>query len=569
MTDTKSPPATPFQAPPPSRSDRPLWRDSRGVLWTIILPLVVIVAAGGIRFYRLGLPERCYFDETYYYYDARDYLETGTEAKFAVHPPVGKWLIAGGLAAFGIDDDSPVQQAITVEDDNCLVEEDDGEGPNPEVRAREGEEAFARRAMSAFFGTGAVAVAYFVGLRLFRRRSAALLGAALLATDGMAVTMSRISMLDIFLQFFVLLGVLALLIDRDHLWRRAPTHPVDDGDDPPPTEAANRTWLWLAGLFLGLAVATKWSGLAALGLAWIWVLASEMWLRRRWTGRWTAGLFPAVARGFLALVIVPIVVYLLSYTGWFANFEATRKADRCDPPAAAAVDDAALDDAAVDDAAVDAAAADQPAIPAPQDGEGCQGLEVIAQISQGWWEEQGEIFRFHRTLEADHSYRAPATTWALMTRPVAYYYESCPEAGPEEGKECEVAPGTVAEVLGMGNPALWWMALIGYLYLLYFLIRRRSWQAMTIALFLFGQSLPYLLSPRPVFLFYLTPAVPFIALTLAYLSDQALDSRSMRWVPAAITVVALSGFVFWAPVFLGMEISRDAWETLVPFASWV
>lgn len=560
MTNTKTPLATPFEAPPPSPPKRPSSREPRGLLWAVILPLIIVVAAGGIRFYRLGMPERCYFDETYYYYDARDYLEAGTEAKFAVHPPVGKWLIAGGLAAFGVDEDSPTQQAITVEDDNCLVEEDDGEGPNPEVRAREAEEAFARRAMSALFGTGAVAVAYFVGLRLFRRRSAALLGAALLATDGMAVTMSRISMLDIFLQFFVLLGVLALLIDRDHLWRDAPTHPFDPDDDQPQRRVghANRTWLWLGGLFLGLAVATKWSGLAPLGLAWAWVLASEMWLRRRWTGRWTAGLFPAVARGFLALFIVPIVVYVLSYAGWFANFESTRKAERCDPPVAAA-----------DEQPVDDEAANQPAVTAEPGHAGCQGLDTITQISEGWWEEQGEILRFHRTLEAEHPYRAPARTWALMTRPVAYYYESCPEAGPEEGKECEVAPGTVAEVLGMGNPAMWWIALVGYLYLLYYIVRRRSWQAMTIALFLFGQSLPYLLSPRPVFLFYMTPAVPFIALTLAYLSDRALDSRSMRWVPAAITVVALGGFVFWAPVFLGMEISRDAWETLVPFASWI
>ncbi|MGI9015832.1 MAG: phospholipid carrier-dependent glycosyltransferase [Euzebya sp.] len=560
MTDIDIAPVA--ERPPPAdpvpTGDRRAWRDSRGLLWAVALPLIVIIGAGAIRFYDLGTPSRCYFDETYYYYDARDYLDVGTETSFAVHPPVGKWLIAGGLALFGVDQDSPIQQAITTEDDNCLVEEDDGEGPNPEVRAREAAEAFARRAASALFGTASVAVAYFVGLRLFRRRSAALLGASLLAVDGLAITMSRISMLDIFLQFFVLLGVLAVLIDRDRLWEGTPSHPYvahDDEPTPGPLPRPGRGWLWAAGLFLGLAVATKWSGLAPLGLAWVFVLGSEMWWRRRLTGRWTKNLFPAICRGFLALVFVPIIVYVASYGGWFANFESTRKAARCETTQA------------VD---VEADTAQAPALPDQQVSDGCHGWNAVVQISEGWWEEQGEIFRFHKNLQADHPYRAPAWTWALMLRPVAYYYEACPSDGPAAADDpCEVPRGTVSEVLGIGNPAIWWVALIGYPFLLFYAVARRSWPAIFIALFLFGQSLPYLISPRPVFLFYLTPAVPFIALSLAYLADEALDSESMRWVPATISVVAMAGFVFWAPIFLGFDIPRQTWDLLILFNSWI
>ncbi|HUG84281.1 MAG TPA: phospholipid carrier-dependent glycosyltransferase, partial [Euzebya sp.] len=221
------PPAT----PPPAEVDHPASQAAPGHqdpsasaalggqatgrrwLWAIVLPLVVVVAAGGVRFYQLGVPERCYFDETYYYYDARDYLEVGTERSFAVHPPVGKWLIATGIALLGVPEGSPVDAAVTTDPDGCAPGED--EPDDPAARAREAAESFARRVMPAVFGTGAVAVAYLIGLRLFRRRSAAMLGAALLAFDGLAVTMSRIAMLDIFLQFFVLLGVLAILIDRD------------------------------------------------------------------------------------------------------------------------------------------------------------------------------------------------------------------------------------------------------------------------------------------------------------------------------------------------------------------
>jgi dolichyl-phosphate-mannose-protein mannosyltransferase len=530
---------------------RPRW------LWAVVLPLAVVLAAGAVRYHQLGQPARCYFDETYYYYDAREYLQFGTEQSFAVHPPVGKWLIAAGLAVFGVDADDPLEQAITVQDDDCLTQDDEEE--NPPVRAREAADAFARRAMSALAGTGAVAVTYFIGLRLFRRRSAALLGAALLATDGLAVTMSRISMLDVFLQLFVALGVLAILIDRDRLWAGAPPHPpVSDVDDPVEVSARprpGRGWLWVAGLAFGLAIATKWSGLAALGLAGLWVAASELWWRRRVLGRWTRGLLPAVARTAVALVLVPAAVYLVSYTGWFANHESTRKAADCPTPAAAAT--------TAPDVAIPPTAPDAPTTPP------CRGLDGVATVVAGWWEEQGEIYRFHRDLEADHPYRAPAWTWLLMTRPVAYYYESCPADGPDDGETCDVAPGTVAEVLGMGNPALWWMALLGYPVLLWAAAARRSWPAATIALFLFGQSVPYVLSPRPVFLFYLTPVVPFIALALAWLCDEALDSESMRWVPATATLIALAGFAFYAPIFLGLEIPRPVWDALILFESWI
>jgi dolichyl-phosphate-mannose-protein mannosyltransferase len=528
-------------------------------LWAVVLPLVVVVAAGAIRFYDLGEPARCYFDETYYYYDARDYLEQGTERSFAVHPPVGKWLIAAGLVAFGVDEGSPVDRAVVDDPGRCNVP--DGEAENPAARAREAEEAFARRSMSALFGTGAVAMAYFAGLRLFRRRSSALLGAALLATDGLALTMSRISMLDVFLQFFVVAAFLAMLVDRDRMWAGTPDHPPRDADGELVGELPDRSraWLWTTGVLLGLAVATKWSGLAPLGLSWAWILGSELWWRRRWTGRFTAGLPRAIGRGTLALVLVPIAVYLVSYGGWFANVEDTRKADRCAAPPAA-----------IELGGVGPASDVVEPPPLPQDAPAapCEGLSGALTVLGGWWEEQGEVLTFHRSLEAEHPYRAPATTWPLMTRPVAYYYEACP-AEPTEDDDCAVPPGTVAEVLGMGNPAMWWSALLGYPVLLWLAVRRRHWPSMAIAVWLFGQSVPYLLSPRPVFLFYLTPVVPFIALSLAQVADEALETESLRWVPAAIATVSLVGFVAWAPLFLGFEIPRRVWDSLMLLPSWI
>src|SRR5680860_1412730 len=174
------PPAAPEPGPssPPRRAPFPGLRDRRGA---VLLPIVLVLVAGALRFVGLGHPERCYFDETYYYYDARDLLEQGTEDGFVVHPPLGKWVIAGGLAVFGLEESDPLEQAVTDEPGQCVVGED--EDPNPAARQREAAEAFARRSAMALLGTLTVLLTYLAGLRLFRRRGMAGL-AALLVEPG-------------------------------------------------------------------------------------------------------------------------------------------------------------------------------------------------------------------------------------------------------------------------------------------------------------------------------------------------------------------------------------------------
>ena len=566
----------------------------------ILVPLVIIAAAGVLRFYKLGTPERCYFDETYYYYDARDYLDMAVERDFAVHPPVGKWMIAVGLAVFGVPEGSPIDQAVVDDPGGC-----GGDEENLPARAREEAESFARRFSSAVVGTASVWFAYLAGLRLFRRRGAAALGALLLAVDGLALTMSRISMLDIFLSFWVLLGFWLLLVDRDRLWANAARRPAAPGPDehsapagqsalelPATGEAAtseaatseaatseaatgeaatgeaatgeaatggepaagvpqepaddqrparhlpprSRLFLWLAGVAFGLAVATKWSALLAIGAAGLFVLGSEFAWRKRLTERFIVKPHLALARTFLALVTVPALVYIASYAPYFANYEHTRPAGRDCPEAGCPAD----------------------ALPSQ-----------VARMASGWWEEQGEILHFHSTLDVDHPYRASPATWLLLQRPVAYYYESCNEQRAERGEDCAVAPGNVAEILGIGNPAIWWLALPAYLLLLWDAIWRRRWAAVAIGLFLALQYGVWLLIGRPAFLFYMTPAVPFIALAVAYAAARIGERRGLRWLPATVGVLAVAGLLFWLPILVGMEIPKTAWDLRIWMRSWI
>jgi dolichyl-phosphate-mannose-protein mannosyltransferase len=515
MTERSSTASPPTAPPPPSAVERgddsgsTARRRVRTAAW--LVPFLLVIVAGSLRFYRLDEPERIYFDEVYYVTDANQLLDRGVEEGFVVHPPLGKWMIAGGIAAFG---------------DN----------------------SFGWRASSALAGTLTVLMVYVVGVRLFRRRGIAALAALLVTVDGLAFTMSRIAMLDAFLALLVVIGVWFLLLDRDEQWRGiAGRRPADaqgtaDGrdDDRPdeglPVPRRPHRFRWLAGVAFGVALGVKWSALLAIGAAGLFVLGSELAFRRRTTGRWFPAWGRIVASGLLTLVAVPALIYLASYAGWFANFELTRPGvKRC---------------GSVTDCAV-----------SPPD------------MLADWWGEQNAIAGFHDELDATHGYRASAATWPAMLRPVAYYYESCsPERRAElqaEGEECAVAEGNVAEILGMGNPAIWWLALLAYPGLLWFGIRRRDWRAAAIGVFLVGQYLPWLIADRPLFLFYMTPIVPFVVLALAYCAGQLARSPMLRWVPLAVGVLAVAGFLFWYPLLSGMEISQSQWTLRIWTDRWI
>jgi len=146
---------------------------------------LLIAGAAILRLWQLGTPNSLVFDEIYYVDGARDYLAHGVEladgkGEFVVHPPVGKWLIASGIALFG---DNPIGWRIA----------------------------------AALFGTLAIVLIFLIAYRLFASFNLALLAGALTALDGLHLVMSRTALLDIFLTFFLLAALLSLLYQRHEL----------------------------------------------------------------------------------------------------------------------------------------------------------------------------------------------------------------------------------------------------------------------------------------------------------------------------------------------------------------
>jgi dolichyl-phosphate-mannose-protein mannosyltransferase len=237
----------------------------------------------------------------------------------------------------------------------------------------------------------------------------------------------------------------------------------------------------------------KWSGLLGLGSAGLVAIGAELARRRRVLGSpWRR---PWRGIGLLAvtLVLVPTAAYLVTWTPWFVDYTNSYEAEQtCDEPGSSA----------------------------------CAATPLPAKAA-GLWRFHGRMVRFHGGLEAEHSYRAPAYAWPLLARPVVFYYETCsedrqarvPKTDDETGEvevpePCVVERDEAAEMLAVGNPALWWAFLPAMVLLVAGLVRRDRRAAIPLA-FVLGQFVPWLVVSRPVFSFYAVPLVPFLALGLA------------------------------------------------------
>jgi dolichyl-phosphate-mannose-protein mannosyltransferase len=456
-----------------------------------VMLLVVTALAGGLRFWHLSSPHGYIFDEVYYAKDGcldagypfkQCNLTTDGEQTVTVHPPIGRELIALSIRAFGDDE-------------------------------------FGWRFGSAVAGMLSVLLLAFLAWKLLGSVVWGWAAGILLATESLNLVQSRVSMLDIYITVFVVAGFLFLVLDRRWIDRRTPMEAGRTGTelllgfppDPIPSPIL-RPWRLAAGVAFGAAMATKWSGGTALIGAILLSFAWERTRRVRWGYDhpiWRA--FRDEAFGiFLLLVIVPVLIYLVSYTRWFTQHDWDFGA---------------------------------------------------------WGALQKQMATFSLGLRSPHPYASPAWKWILMIRPVAYYFQ-CPQ---KVGDNCITAQAIVGmgnpfvfwtSVFAVPYAAWAWvrrhdwragLVVVAVLvqYLPWFLARRTSF------LFYMAPITPFL--------------VLAIAYGLRDLSRVRLADGYRTLAPAAagVVVVSVAVFAFFWPVLVGSVTSWGAWHLRMWFPSWV
>jgi dolichyl-phosphate-mannose--protein O-mannosyl transferase len=392
-----------------------------------------------------------------------------------------------------------------------------------------GNDPFGWRVAAAVAGTITVGMVGVLAFLLYRRELWAAVAALLLATEHLHFVQSRIAMLDVFLAMFVVLGFLLVVVDRRTRDRARPVVAGGADTDPAATPGVGlweedeerhaphepeapapgerwfwRPWLFLAGAAFGAAIAVKWSGVLGLAGAGLLVVVWDLMRLRRRGG--DPGGAGRFARAALASFLAFALIPLLVYVAAW--------------------------------------------------------IPWVAQPDQGLGDLAGhhvDMARFHWNLDTEtsagnpiHPYMSRAWSWFLLTRPVSYYWQGDPDC-------CR-------EILGVGNPLLFLGALIVVPYLL--VARWRDWRTWVSVVPILIQYLPWLLVTRPLFLFYMTPVTPFLALAMTHalhdLSGAEVPRRA-RLAPAAglVLAVSLMAFLYLWPMLIGSPLSRSAWEARI------
>ena len=172
------------------------------------IALAFLLVAAIFRLPRLGFPAEEVFDEVYHAKTALQYLQGENPTEW-VHPPTAKLLIAIGVWLFGY-------------------------------------KPWAWRLLPAIAGIAIAPVFYYFARRALASERAAIVATTCLLCDGVYLVQSRIAMTNIFAVLFQVTA--ALFILRSVLEDRLPLK-----------------GMLLAGLFLGLALSTRWTSLWATG----------------------------------------------------------------------------------------------------------------------------------------------------------------------------------------------------------------------------------------------------------------------------------------------------------------
>jgi dolichyl-phosphate-mannose-protein mannosyltransferase len=407
-----------------------------------LAPILIIIGfALALRLWRLNLPKGYIFDEVYYAKNAASLITNGVE------------LNEQGAAEFVVH--PPLGKWLI------------GIG----IRLF-GNNEFGWRIIAAIVGSASVLLIYLIVQRLFGSLFLSNIAAALFALDGLHLVMSRVALLDIFLMFFILLAFYLILRDN----------------------------LWLSGVVIGFAAATKWS--AVFVIPFLILLTVNIGKAN----------FATWGKRLNQFVLTPIGIYLLSWSGWFISTKGWARESR-------------------------------------------------SNLFSSLWNYHVEIINFHRGLTEQHTYAANPWSWLVLGRPTSFYYESTKNCGAQSCSQ---------EILAIGTPILWWAGIFAIAITVGLFIINRDRVSAFILAGLAGTYLPwFFIQNRTTFYFYAIAIFPFIVLSLINVFNWAqINPKSRKFIYGFVITVGIN-FIYFMPIFIGINIPYVDWLARMWLPSWI
>ena len=439
-----------------------------------------------------------YFDEIYHGRTAFEFLK-GTSPYETSHPPLGKVLMTASIMIFGMT-------------------------------------PFGWRFAGALAGILMLPGMYLIGKQLTKKTWIATFACLFMALDCMHLTQTQIATIDSFPVLFIIFSYFFMVrflqtdILKENIRRILPN-------------------LALSGIFMGLAIASKWIGIyagAGLAILFAWHCIRTYRMRReaeKITARSECSKDEkAEAQGWLAerpknpeamkrilticlwcilfFIIIPVIIYLVSYIPYMA-YNSRR-------------------------------------------------IKTIGDYISEVWRVQTGMLSYHGTknLGVDHPFYSPWWEWPIIGKPM--YYASEQYLGDN--------PATHYSIFCFGNPVIWFGGLAALVFCAgRALLKRRYslnggteiWHLkptgygvryMLLFTGLLAQYLPWVLVPRGTYIYHYFASLPFLMIAMSLCFDYKEEKVQKYAIIAgtAVTVAAAVLFIILFPYASGIS-APAAW----------
>lgn len=171
------------------------------------------------------------------------------------------------------------------------------------------------------------------------------------------------------------------------------------------------------------------------------------------------------------------------------------------------------------------------------------------------------MYTANANLKATHSYGSQWYTWPFLLRPIYYWF------GAGEGNQS-------ARIYLQGNPFIWWLGLVVFVYWLLWLVRQffkkvkdsDFFPILLLVVGYIGNMLAYVFVDRVAFLYHYFPSLLFLIVGLAIFFAKYF-SRS-KIVLISLVLIVILFFQFFAPLSYGLPLTEMLFQERVWFKSW-
>ena len=432
-----------------------------------------------------------YFDEIYHARTGYEFLK-GTVPYETTHPPLGKVFISIWIAVFGMT-------------------------------------PFGWRFAGALAGILMLPGMYLIGKQLTKKTWLAVLSCLLMALDCFHLTQTQIATIDSFPVLFIIFAYLFMLrfIQTDIIREKM---------------RISLAYLALSGLFMGLAIASKWIGIyagAGLAVLFFWHCIRMIRLHKKAAAQSDN---PDISGSdneiqlqlksilkkltviclwcILFFVVIPVIIYLISYIPYMA-YNSKR-------------------------------------------------IHSVIDYLNEVWRCQNNMLNYHSTpgLGMDHPFYSPWWQWPIMGKPMFYASKQyLPYDYPVHHS-----------IFAFGNPVIWYSGLAALLVCMYRLIRSNRYRIdqndylwhihakscdsryFFMIIGILAQYLPWVPVPRGTYIYHYFASLPFLmtAICLCFDIKEKKYEKTCMMIASVYMIAVAVFFILLFPYASGMNVS-DAW----------